>query len=494
MKKIVTAAEMKNADAACIKGGISALVLMERAARAAFELLLNEFQTDKVLLCCGSGNNGGDGLAMARMLAEHGIHATVCYLGDLTEEGKPNTAAMSEACAAQYALLPPEVSVITAPDFCGVTAVVDAIFGIGLSRPIEGKILAAVRAINEAALPVLAIDIPSGIHADNGAVQGGAVRATKTVAIGAQKYGHILFPGATLCGEVEVVDIGIAINEAKGAQLERHDLSLLPPRPRRAHKGTFGRVLIIGGSPDMSGAALLAAKAAYRAGAGLVEILAHEENRLVYQIALPEAILTCYSDENAEAQLKKALARADAIAIGMGLSQSETAKTLVALTLDTKTVPLVIDADAINLIAADLSLRARLYLRENAVLTPHPQELSRLAMTPLGEILKDLPRAAQALAKESGKIVALKDAHTVIAGDDRLFFNTFGNSGMATGGSGDVLAGIIASFAAQGAALLTATTCGVLAHALAGDAASERYGNRGLLASDIIDALPAVLP
>ena len=493
MKKIVTAAEMKGADAACIKGGVSALVLMERAARAAFELLLNEFPTEKVLLCCGSGNNGGDGLAMARMLAEHGISATVCYLGELTEEGEPSTAAMSEACAAQYALLPPDVAVVTAPDFYGVTAVVDAIFGIGLSRPIEGKILAAVRAINEAALPVLAIDIPSGVHADNGTVLGGAVRATQTIAIGAQKYGHVLFPGATLCGKVKVVDIGIEINEAKGALLERHDLSLLPPRPRHAHKGTFGRVLIIGGSPDMSGAALLAARAAYRAGAGLVEIFAPEENRLVYQIALPEAILTCYNEENAEAQLKKALASADAIAIGMGLSQSEVAKRLVALTLDTNTTPLVIDADAINLIATDITLRTRLYLREHAVLTPHPLELSRLSMTPLGEILKDLPHAAQALAKESGKTVALKDAHTVIASGDQLFFNTFGNSGMATGGSGDVLAGMIASFVAQGAALLNATTCGVLAHALAGDVARERYGNRGLLASDIIDALPAVL-
>lgn len=494
MKKILTATEMKLYDAETIKRGTPSRTLMERAARAAFDILLNDFPCRRVLLCCGNGNNGGDGLAMARLLHEHGIPATVWYLGALTESGVPDTAAMSEECATQYARLSPEIPVISAPDFENVSVVVDAILGIGISRPLSGRILDATKAINAAKLPVLAIDIPTGIHADSGAVLGSAIAATKTVAIAAKKYGHVLFPGAQLCGETVVADIGIEIGEANGHVLERQDLAALPPRPRRAHKGTFGRVLVVGGSTHMSGAALLAAKAAYRAGAGLVEILAPEENRLVYQIALPEAIVTCYHDSNAQTQLKQALARADAVAIGMGLSQSSTAKLFVDLTLQTQNIPLVIDADALNLIAADMALRARLYLREGAVLTPHPMELSRLSTRPLCKIMQDLPRAAISFAKDSGKTVVLKDAHTVIAHEERLFFNTFGNSGMATGGSGDVLAGIIASFAAQGSALPTAATCGVLAHALAGDAAKERHGNRGLLASDIVEALSCVLP
>lgn len=494
MEKILTASEMKQYDEATIKKGTPSLVLMERAARAAFEILLSDFPCRRVLLCCGNGNNGGDGLAMARLLTLHGIPATVCYLGAFTENGTPDITAMSAECAAQYALLPPEIPVLAAPDFEGVSVVVDAILGIGISRPLSGKILKAVQAINAAGLPVLAIDIPTGINTDSGAVMGSAVAATKTVAIAAKKYGHVLFPGTQLCGEIVIADIGIEIGEVRGQILEKCDLAALPPRPRRAHKGTFGRVLVIGGSRDMSGAALLAAKAAYRAGAGLVEIFAPEENRLVYQIALPEAIFTCYNDKNAPEQLKDALTRADAVALGMGLSQTDTARMLVEQTLSTNGIPLIIDADALNLIAADMTLRARLYLREGAVLTPHPMEMSRLSLLPLSEVMGDMPRAAQSLAKDSGKIVVLKDAHTVIAHEDGLFFNTHGNSGMATGGSGDVLAGIIASFAAQGATLSVAATCGVLAHALAGDVAKEQYGNHGLMASDIIDALSCVLP
>lgn len=494
MEKILTASEMKSYDRATIKKGTPSLVLMERAARAAFEMLLSDFPCRRVLLCCGCGNNGGDGLAMARLLAAHGIPVTVCYLGAFNKNGTPDTAAMSEECAAQYALLPPEIPVLAAPDFEGVSVVVDAILGIGISRPLSGKILKAVQAINAAGLPVLAIDIPTGINTDSGAVMGGAVAATKTVAIAAKKYGHLLFPGTQFCGEVVIADIGIEIGEVRGHILEKCDLAALPPRPRRAHKGTFGRVLVVGGSRDMSGAALLAARAAYRAGAGLVEIFAPEENRLVYQIALPEAIVTCYNDQNALQQLKDALARADAIALGMGLSQTDTAKILVEQTLSTEGVPLVIDADALNLIAADMALRARLYLREGAILTPHPIEISRLSLLPLSEVMRDLPRAALSFAKDSGKIVVLKDAHTVIAHEQDLFFNTYGNSGMATGGSGDVLAGIIASFAAQGATLPVAATCGVLAHALAGDIAKEQYGNHSLMASDITEALSYVLP
>ena len=386
MEKILTAREMKEADSRTIASGTASLILMERAAKAVFDTLLNDFSTEKVLVACGSGNNGGDGLALARLLNEHGIDVSVLYLGKWHANGTPDTNAMSEECAAQLQALPSGIPMTRTPDFTGISVVVDAIFGIGLCRPLTGDLLDAVHAINASGLPILAIDIPSGVDADSGAILGGAISATKTVAIAAKKYGHLLFPGAQLSGEIVVADIGIKIEASKGQLLQKSDLAALPPRPRRAHKGTFGRVLIIGGSNEMSGAALLAAKAAYRAGAGLVEIFSPEENRLVYEITLPEAIVTCYNEENIRSQLKKSLTRADAVAIGMGLSTGDTARTLLDITLDTKDTPLVIDADALNLIAKDQFLRAKMYLRERAILTPHPMELSRLMGTPLSAI------------------------------------------------------------------------------------------------------------
>lgn len=493
MKKILTAKEMKHYDDATVLAGTPARVLMERAARAVFDALLEEFDTENVLVLCGGGNNGGDGLAIARLLAEALGHATVCYLGALDESGAPDPKKMSEGCAAQYALLDSRVTVTTAPSFDGVTAVVDAIFGTGLSRPLAGACLQAVDALNAAELPVLSVDIPSGVNTDNGAVMGNAVRATATVAIAGKKYGHVLFPGAQLAGRVTVADIGVSVGDTRGCLLDKGDLARLPKRPRRAHKGSFGRVLVVGGSIGMSGAAFLAAKAAYRAGAGLVEIVAPEENRLAYQIGLPEAILSCYNEENATAVIKAALSRASAVAIGVGLSESKTAEVLVFEALSSKDIPLIVDADALNLISKSTALRALLYLRENTVVTPHLGEMSRLLGTPVSRIAADLPRAALDFARQSGAVTVLKDAHTVIAAKDQLFFNTFGTSGMATAGSGDVLCGIIASFAAQGAATTDAALCGVLSHALAGEAATRLHGNHGTMASDIIEGLSQVL-
>jgi len=493
MQAILTAAEMRAADTATIEAGTPSQELMERAARAALALFKKDFNTQRVLFCCGGGNNGGDGLAMARFFAAEGGNALVCYLGALDSDGHPDKTKMSVECARQFALLPPNVPLLTTPELTGVSAVVDAVFGIGLQRPVTGRCHEAFSAINKSGVPVLALDIPSGVDADSGAVCGIAVKATETLAIAAYKYGHVLFPGAMLCGHVQVADIGISPLSFTASLIDRDVLSLLPPRARRAHKGSFGRVLVVGGSPEMSGAAYLAAKAAYRAGAGIVEILTPTENRTVLATLLPEAILTCYTPENAKERLGEALLRATAVALGMGLGQSALAATLVEEVLRAPR-PVVIDADALNLIAKDPRLAAYLQCRENAVLTPHLGELSRLCGKSIGEIAANMPAGARAFSKSVGAVVVLKDAHTVIADGDQLFINTFGNSGMATAGSGDVLAGIIAAFAAAGAALQTAALCGVTAHALAGDAALAARGSHGLMASDIIDGLCKVLP
>lgn len=496
MIPVLNAATMKEADQKTITAGTTSQELMERAARAALAVLERELDTACVLFLCSGGNNGGDGLAMARFLAEKGGDARVCYLGDLDGKGVPDTSKMSVECARQLSLLPASVPVFTELNTKGVTAVVDAVFGIGLTRPIEGEIKAALEAVREAALPVLAVDIPSGVNADTGAVMGCALPAAVTVAIAARKPGHLLFPGAALCGRLEVVDIGIYSDQSDAWLLEREDLAALPPRPANAHKGRFGRVLVIGGAVGMSGAAFFAAKAALRAGAGLVEILAPADNRVIYQTQLPEALLTLYgpSDLNEDA-VPAAIGRADAVALGMGLSQSETAARLVALALAATQKTLVVDADAINLIARSPELFALLLRREgNTVLTPHLMEMSRISGTAIPAILADPLTHARTFAKSTGTIVVQKDARTAISNGSTLYINAYGNSGMATGGSGDVLAGIIASFAAQGASPLDAARLGVLTHALAGDAALAHRGSHGLIASDIIDGICEVLP
>ena len=494
MKQILTAREMQAADERTIALGTPSQTLMERAARAALDVLLAHFDTTSTLFLCGAGNNGGDGLAMARFFAEYAGKARVLYLGALNGDGSPDTAKMSAECARQYSLLSERVKVVTDVSLTGVTAVVDAIFGIGLSRAVTGRAADVIDAVNKAAIPVLAVDIPSGIRADSGEILGTALRAAHTVAMAAYKFGHFLYPGAALCGKISCADIGIHTPSALGALLEARDLDSLPTRPARAHKGSFGRVLIIGGSACMSGAAYLAAKAAYRTGAGLVEILCPEQNRVIHQTQLPEALVTCYDpaapDESICAQ---AIRRADAIAIGMGLGRGECTAALITLALTNAKAPLVVDADALNEIAATPELMLALQRYEAPkIITPHLGEMSRLVGKPIPEISRDMPSAAMHAANVLNATVVLKEARTVICDQHTLYVNTYGNSGMATGGSGDVLAGMIAAFLAAGNA--DAAVHGVLAHALAGDAARDARGSHGLMASDIIDALCKVLP
>ena len=495
MLELLTAAQMRAADEETIQDGIPSRELMERAARAALHVLEKNFDTTHTLILCGSGNNGGDGLAMARFLAEKSKRASVYYTGKRKADGTPDTDAMSAECARQYTLLPAAVAQQATLQTTGVTAVVDAVFGIGLCRPIEGEIADCLRAVAATGIPVLALDIPSGIHADNGQLLGTALPAKVTVAIAARKWGHFLYPGTLLCGETEVVDIGIHAKAPQGYLVQKSDLSALPSRPARAHKGTFGRVLVIGGSVGMSGAAYFAAKAALRSGAGLVEIYAPQENRIIYQTQLPEALLTLYDPAaHDEKQLLAAINRADAIAIGMGLGQNDLTYQLLAFTLEHATVPLVIDADALNVMAASPALRELCSVStQSKILTPHLGEASRILSRPVPAISQDLPANAAICAKAFSATVVLKDTRTVISDGSTAYLNTYGNSGMATGGSGDVLEGVIASLLAQGAPPTDAARLGVLTHALAGDAALTVCGNHGMMASDIIDGLCRVL-
>ena len=494
MTSILSAAAMKAADEQEILRGTPSRTLMERAARAALDILKEEFSTEKVLFLCGGGNNGGDGLAMARFFAEEGGNALVCYAG-AWKNGAPDTDRMSTECARQLSLLPPSIPVKNELDLTGVSAVVDALFGIGLTRNIEGELADLIHRINASNIPVLAVDIPSGVDADTGAVKGVAVRAAHTVTMAAYKFGQFLFPGTLLCGRIHLADIGIPVSQESAHLLEKEDLQRLPTRPARAHKGTFGRVLIIGGSYAMSGAAYLAAKAAYRAGAGLVEIFAPEANRIIYQTQLPEALLTLYDPENLDKNaLRAAIERADAIAIGMGLGDAPVVTKLVDTVLARAKVPVVMDADALNELSRGGEIRARLAVcKTPLILTPHLGEAARLMERNIAQIAQDPIGAAEEMARSFAAVAVLKDARTVITDGVHLALNNKGNSGMATGGSGDVLAGIIAAFLAAGTPPRFAAELGVLAHAMAGDVALAVRGSHGLMASDLLDGLSEVL-
>ncbi len=529
---ILSAAAMRACDAYTIqKLGVPSQVLMERAARAVVSFLLcrrDLFPAGKVLVLCGSGNNGGDGFAAARFFAdgssEEAREVAVVYAGRWAD-GAPDGSRMSVECARQYALALAAGVPVVAPEavaemLAGAACVVDAIFGIGLDRPVEGTVAELLGTVRDSGLPVLAVDIPSGVNADSGTVMGVALPARATVTMQAIKAGLVLYPGADACGELAVADIGIDTAVEK-ALMQLADETLLrrvlPPRERRSHKGTHGRVLLVCGSAGMSGAAVLCARAALRSGAGLVEVLTVEGNRLVLQTAVPEAIVTVYdpavpglcsaelraSERRATLRttVQRAVAAADVVVAGCGLGMSDGARAVLEAVLASLPrngeKPLVLDADGLNLLAAEALWEA---VPRGTVLTPHPAEMARLCGKTVSEILADPRGTATEPAQTRGVTVVLKDAHTVIAGAaGETYLCIAGSAGMATGGSGDALAGVIGALLAQsrarlGISLTTAAVAaaGVYLHAAAGDLAAGRLGEYGMLPSDLIEALPLV--
>ncbi len=517
---ILTAAQMKACDTYTIETlGTPSQTLMERAARMAAEYLLARrdlFPVGKVLLLCGSGNNGGDGFAMARFLCDGSLgenrEVAVVYTGRLADGGTPDESPMSAECARQYKLAV-EAGVPILPmgalseALTHVTAVVDAVFGIGLDRPVTGALASLLTAVAESELPVLAVDIPSGVNADTGKVMGVALPAAATVTMQALKAGLLLYPGADLCGEISVADLGIDLSPAAKPFASLADEALLcrvlPPRPRHSHKGTYGWLILLCGSEGMSGAAVLATRAALRSGVGIARTLTPPCNRIVLQTSIPEAIVSAY-DTPAEAA---GYAEGDAFVLGCGLGVSDNARETMRAVLNTRSpeeiIPVVLDADGLNHVVKDPTLWNTALLAaddKQVVITPHPAEMSRLCGKSVPDILADLPRVALNFARSRGVIVVLKDAHTVIASPDgERFICAAGNAGMAKGGSGDALAGIIGALLAQnrhriGQDLTVAeiAAAGVCLHAKAGDLAARDLGEYGMLPSDLIERLPLV--
>ena len=486
-----TGEQMRRADLYTIEEiGVPSMVLMERAALEVVRCMEEE-QLDfrKVLVVCGSGNNGGDGYAIARLLHLKGHDVTIFFAGNSQKRSKEN--AQQAKIAAHY-----EIPVITNLDTEEYSVIIDALFGTGLKREITGHYREILCSVNQMTGEKVAVDLPSGIHDTTGAQMGIAFCADLTVAIAFPKRGLFLQEGNVCAGKILTGDIGISSETFSEGTVtfgyEKQDLFLgFPKRKKNSHKGSYGKVLMIAGSKGMSGAAYLSAKAAYAVGAGLVQIYTHEENRVILQQLLPEAIITTYDTFDSE-QLEKLIQWADLIGIGCGLGKSDTAERVMQYTLKRALVPCVVDADGINI----LSKHMEWIEVTNAliVLTPHMKEMSRMLQCSVKELIEQRMERLHAFVERYKVVCVLKDARTLVAKEHRnTYLNLSGNAAMAKAGSGDVLAGVIVGILAQQCEPYTSACLGVFLHGLAGDMARDKKGVYSVLASDLVAEIRSVL-
>lgn len=486
-----TGEQMRRADLYTIEEiGVPSMVLMERAALEVVRCMEEE-QLDfrKMLVICGSGNNGGDGYAIARLLHLKGHDVTIFFAGNSQKRSEEN--AQQAKIAAHY-----EIPVITNLGTEEYSVIIDALFGTGLKREVTGHYREVLCSVNQMAGKKVAVDLPSGIHDTTGARMGIAFCADLTVAIAFPKRGLFLQEGNVCAGKILTGDIGISSETFSEGTVtfgyEKQDLFLgFPKRKKNSHKGSYGKVLMIAGSKGMSGAAYLSAKAAYAVGAGLVQIYTHEENRVILQQLLPEAIITTYDTFDSE-QLEKLIQWADLIGIGCGLGKSDTAERVMQYTLKRALVPCVVDADGINILSKHME-----WIEEtNAliVLTPHMKEMSRMLQCSVKELIEQRMEKLHAFVERYKVVCVLKDARTLVAKEHQnTYLNLSGNAAMAKAGSGDVLAGVIVGILAQQCEPYTSACLGVFLHGLAGDMARDKKGAYSVLASDLVAEISSVL-
>jgi NAD(P)H-hydrate epimerase len=510
--KLATAAEMRELDRRAIEDyKIPSLVLMENAGRGATDLLVRDFAKQAefgVVVLCGPGNNGGDGFVVARHLTNRGYDVTCFLVGaksKLRGDARMNYDVAVRLGIAVFEILGDDDVSTAAAALADAGVIVDALFGTGLTRAIEGAAADLVDLCNELETPVVAIDMPSGINADTGKPTGPAMFAALTCTFGLAKIGQFVYPGALHCGRVEVVDISWPTFLPQLMDVPAHLLTeadVLPvfaSRDPQAHKGSFGHVLVLGGSRGMSGAPVMTARAAVLAGAGLVTAAVPNAILPAVEAGLLEALKAGLPDDDAGRFSTAALGHATAlledknvIALGPGLGTSEALETFVGGLVTSAGLPLVVDADGLNNLVNVLNLVAQ--APAPVVLTPHPGEMARLLKTPVAQVQDDRLAAARELAKRANAVVALKGARTVVAQPDgKVWVNPTGNAGMASGGTGDVLTGLIAGFLAQGVEPLRATLAGVYLQGLAGDKARETTGEHALTAGAMLAALPPLL-
>ena len=509
--KVVTAQEMRQIDQQTIEQiGIPGAVLMEHAGSAVVRVLREHFpECQHIGIVVGKGNNGGDGLVVARHLAHVGqpiqiflVSPPESFAGD----------ALTNLRIAQNLDLP--ITPILSEDELGrlksqltlSDLIVDSIFGTGLRGGVHGFIGTVIECINGSGKPVIAIDLPSGLSADTGIAEGACIQASYTVTMGLPKRGNLIHPGAGLTGQLEVADIGfpssviadqnVRINWTRPSDAAR----ILPPRPTHSHKGTYGRVFVAAASTGMTGAAALTSAGALRVGTGLVTLGAPKSLNSILEVKLTE-VMTLPLQETAEGSLALE-AKTDIIetieqsksilAIGPGLSQHPETVALVHSLIRESETPIVIDADGINALSKSREILSS--LSPQTVLTPHPGEMARLIGGTVETLERDRIGIAQQFAQTHNVTLVLKGAPTVIAGENgEVWINSTGNAGMATGGMGDVLTGLIAGLMAQKISPFDAAVLGVYLHGLAGDIVAESIGMHGLMAGDVLDNIPKAI-
>ena len=509
---LVTADEMQRMDRATIESfGIPGRVLMENAGRGATAFFLETVHRNHpgaVGIVAGRGNNGGDGFVMARYLHQKGIRATVFLLSE-KDRVKGDAAANLKLLDTMGV---PVVELADAAAFESRKSLmrrqhtwIDAILGTGLSSEVKGYFRTVIDFINRQARPVFAVDIASGLNSDTGRVCGACIQAAATATFGFAKVGHLCYPGRTLSGVLKIIDIGIPPHLAAKIGCRQHLITPgalkneIPQRSATAHKGHTGHLLILAGSPGKTGAAALTAAAAMRAGAGLVTLGTPKSLDPVLESMVTEAMTVGMPetadgvlDESAHESVISLMEGKRCLAMGPGLGTHGSTGRLVGRLIEESPVPMVIDADGLNLIAAQPSVLSK--RRSPIVLTPHPGEMARLSGHSTAAIQDDRIGHARAFAERHQVHLVLKGAATVVARPDgTVFVNSTGNPGMAAGGMGDVLTGLIAGLMTQGMEPCAAAQTGVYLHGLAADRMAQKKAPVGYLATEVIDTLPETM-
>jgi NAD(P)H-hydrate epimerase len=506
---ITTAAEMRQLDQWTIEAGTPGWTLMRRAGEGAAKVLLESFprlRRKRVVVVCGKGNNGGDGFVIAAALRKAGVVVETFLVGRASEvhgDAARALAGWRRARGRVVEIRGPEAIGLLQERLAGAACVVDALFGTGLQGEVRGLAADVIALLVACGVPVFAVDIPSGLDADRGVPLGMAVQAEVTATFALPKIGHVLHPGVEHCGRLAVVDIGIAEEalaavDPKTILLDRAEVApLAPRRGPTAHKGDCGHVLVIAGSRGKSGAAALCARGAARGGAGLVTVAVAASQQAVVAGSILEAMTEALPDEGGAPgfdadRLGEMVEGKSTVVCGPGLGTETGARAIVAWLLRGCALATVFDADALNALAAMVRPGRPLAADDRRlVLTPHPGEMARLAGTTTAAVQADRLGCARAFAAAHRCVVVLKGAGTVVAAPDgRAAVNTTGNPGMASGGMGDVLAGLTGALLAQGLGVFDAACLAVHIHGLAADLVTADRGEIGLLAGDVADTLP----
>ncbi len=511
--KILTAAQMRQAEQKCAAAGTTTAILMENAGRAVAESIKYEVKTSgiNILILVGPGNNGGDGLVAGRYLRTYGFGVTIYIMGNRPESD------VNLALARDHGLTVNDVNRVSInkfeEDLSNSGMVLDALLGTGKNRPITGKLGEILSTVMEARkrrsdLKIISLDLPSGLDADTGLVDSACLYADETITLGFPKLGLFNMPGMARVGSVKVVDIGIpqAMADSMIDYITAREIKdIIPPRPLISNKGTFGKVMVVAGSPRFTGAAYLACSGAMRVGAGLVTLAVPTSLHTALAAKLTEATFLPLPETkqgemppDAGSFLAAETDGYQTMLIGPGLSQSKSIIQMVNTLVFEKRDPqinLVLDADALNCLAqADISAEKWRGVSGGGILTPHPGEMARLTEMPVEKIQGDRIGTASRAAVAWGKVIVLKGAYSVIAAPDgRISVSPFANPGLASAGTGDVLAGIISGLSAQRMSPYDAAIAGVFIHGKAGDVVTCKLGDAGMIAGDLLPVIPGVI-